>query len=62
MYVIRILKSVLHSTYSKRTIKNLNKLIKSDQDNLKNVIENLIIEKVDLLNPKTPEINPLYVF
>lgn len=40
---------------------NLNKLIKSDQDNLKNVIENLIIEKVDLLNPKTPEINPLYI-
>ena len=39
--------------------RNLNNLIKSDNKNMKNQIEVLITEKVDYLNPKTPDINPL---
>ena len=40
---------------------NLNKLINSDPKNLKNIVSNLISKKVDFLNTKTPEINPLHI-
>jgi hypothetical protein len=40
---------------------NLNKIIKKDSDNIKNQISKLISSKVDFLNVKTSEINPLYI-
>lgn len=40
---------------------NLNKIIKIDSDNNKNKISKLISSKVDFLNVKTSEINPLYI-
>lgn len=40
---------------------NLNKLIKSDPKNIKNIVSNLISQKVDFLNTKTPVFNPLHI-
>ena len=40
---------------------NLNKMIKKDSNNIKNQISRLISSKVDFLNVKTSEINPLYI-
>jgi hypothetical protein len=39
----------------------LNKLIKSNPSNVKNIVSNLISEKVDFLNMETTQINPLYI-
>lgn len=39
----------------------LNKLIKSDPKNIKNIIAKLIDDKAELLNTKTTEINSLYI-
>lgn len=40
---------------------NLNKIIKKNTDNIKNIISKLISSKVDILNVKTSDINPLYI-
>ncbi|MEH6658674.1 MAG: hypothetical protein V7705_13250 [Leeuwenhoekiella marinoflava] len=41
--------------------KNLNKINRSQTENIKKEIADLILEKVDFLNIKTPIINPLYI-
>ena len=40
---------------------NLNKIIKSNPENIKNIISNLISQKVDFLNNQTVQINPLNI-